>query len=769
MIGSVQGITFELLKPELPDTVIIRGEGEVVDPDKWTEFPTPPPVNTNAPTPYPTPLSPAPTLINYLLLDNGATTKCSAVGIQEVPAELCLDAVQLVGRQYNFPFYVDTLPTDDTKPCGCFLWTKDNGSKMVEFNECGPAPKYTSLGRGICSDRNEGSAYLPAYIKTSSSSSECQDTCNDMDDCNAYTLNTYSDECKVHFASLTDRDANDRPAGWTSYDGCGNSCNSNVVESSYGATTVYEHDNYGGQSVTFPIGNYAISSMVSRGAPNDWISSIRVDPGYRLQIFEHGSFDGQSTYLYPGNYNTDYLEDNSFGNDQVSSLKIVSSGTGPICYRKYIATPAGVANADTQLVCELAEPISGSVDDDASKWSKLYGAGTRAGGKYSTWPTFSTDLPFYIRRTCPSCADSHKTIVYKRLTALPYGYDIENLFLDTWASTNNNLNVDFELYSSMGYAQAGLFKWTSCNYNDNGIGFPRDCGGVGGQWNSLTRGGQPNYQFDLYLEPTNPVTPSGNDSGLCVGSNTEICGCSIVDQSDYRGTINTTRSGRDCQEWTSDSPHPHDYLVSYPGTGIVGGHNYCRNPGSDSGGAWCYTTDPNVQWEYCNVPMCTFDGIISDWWNHFPYNGHVSAHPTPAPTFFGDNAQCHESYIELSLANRNINNSGGSVTCDQGSRSDHQFQGSSQKWYRFTGAAGTQMPESAPPTNVAGTHAPGWLNGAHPNTNDGVVSRQVCFHWSGNTCQWHAYIEVVACGGGYYLYNLPATPVCSLRYAGQTV
>ena len=31
-----------------------------------------------------------------------------------------------------------------------------------------------------------------------------------------------------------------------------------------------------------------------------------------------------------------------------------------------------------------------------------------------------------------------------------------------------------------------------CNYNDNGIGFPRDCGkngGVGGQWNSKTRGG----------------------------------------------------------------------------------------------------------------------------------------------------------------------------------------------------------------------------------------------------------------------------------------
>ena len=38
--------------------------------------------------------------------------------------------------------------------------------------------------------------------------------------------------------------------------------------------------------------------------------------------------------------------------------------------------------------------------------------------------------------------------------------------------------------------------------------------------------------------------------------------------------------------------------------------NYCRNPIDDegspiqSGGPWCFTTDTNVEWEYCNVPMC---------------------------------------------------------------------------------------------------------------------------------------------------------------------
>lgn len=33
--------------------------------------------------------------------------------------------------------------------------------------------------------------------------------------------------------------------------------------------------------------------------------------------------------------------------------------------------------------------------------------------------------------------------------------------------------------------------------------------------------------------------------------------------------------------------------------------NFCRNPDSDGGGPWCYTTDPEVRWEHCNPPSCT--------------------------------------------------------------------------------------------------------------------------------------------------------------------
>ncbi|XP_063954844.1 deleted in malignant brain tumors 1 protein-like isoform X2 [Lytechinus pictus] len=69
---------------------------------------------------------------------------------------------------------------------------------------------------------------------------------------------------------------------------------------------------------------------------------------------------------------------------------------------------------------------------------------------------------------------------------------------------------------------------------------------------------------------------------------------------DYRGTINTTRSGYTCQAWTSQYPHEHRRTPSdYPDTGI-GEHNYCRNPDA-SDMAWCYTTDPDMRWEYCNL------------------------------------------------------------------------------------------------------------------------------------------------------------------------
>jgi len=151
-------------------------------------------------------------------------------------------------------------------------------------------------------------------------------------------------------------------------------------------------------------------------------------------------------------------------------------------------------------------PAPGNVPagvDELTEWQQVFGMGTEesALADPSLWEPGSLSGEFYIRRICPACNDSHKDIVYKRLTPLPVGFDVENLFIGTWSSMNNQLNTDFELYSSMSYAMAGILSWNFCNYDDRDIGFPRDCGpsrAVGWQWTSLTRGGKVDYAYYVW-------------------------------------------------------------------------------------------------------------------------------------------------------------------------------------------------------------------------------------------------------------------------------
>ena len=74
---------------------------------------------------------------------------------------------------------------------------------------------------------------------------------------------------------------------------------------------------------------------------------------------------------------------------------------------------------------------------------------------------------------------------------------------------------------------------------------------------------------------------------------------------EYMGTLNTTDSGKTCQAWSSNSPHiPATYQdTQFPDGSRAAALNYCRNPDSEPS-PWCYTTDPNTRWEYCDVPFC---------------------------------------------------------------------------------------------------------------------------------------------------------------------
>ncbi|KAK1171496.1 plasminogen [Acipenser oxyrinchus oxyrinchus] len=71
----------------------------------------------------------------------------------------------------------------------------------------------------------------------------------------------------------------------------------------------------------------------------------------------------------------------------------------------------------------------------------------------------------------------------------------------------------------------------------------------------------------------------------------------------YRGSLSKTASGKTCQQWASSTPHrPNVTPTTHPHADLES--NFCRNPDKDQQGPWCYTNDPELRWEYCQIQDC---------------------------------------------------------------------------------------------------------------------------------------------------------------------
>ncbi|XP_069124913.1 uncharacterized protein [Argopecten irradians] len=93
------------------------------------------------------------------------------------------------------------------------------------------------------------------------------------------------------------------------------------------------------------------------------------------------------------------------------------------------------------------------------------------------------------------------------------------------------------------------------------------------------------------------------------------------DGRDYRGTLDHTRDGITCQNWTSHYPHDHKLVdsdaVEEDKDGMdsdaveedkdgIGPHNFCRNPMSlRRNRPWCFTNKLKQTWGYCDVSICS--------------------------------------------------------------------------------------------------------------------------------------------------------------------
>ena len=88
-----------------------------------------------------------------------------------------------------------------------------------------------------------------------------------------------------------------------------------------------------------------------------------------------------------------------------------------------------------------------------------------------------------------------------------------------------------------------------------------------------------------------------------------LSGCSdFVPSTAYFGKLSVTANGRQCQAWSAKYPHDHNFDKDslFPADGSVStAMNYCRDPNNE-GRIWCFTTDPDVIWEYCNFLPCEF-------------------------------------------------------------------------------------------------------------------------------------------------------------------
>uniref|UniRef100_A0A8C9FVT6 Hepatocyte growth factor n=1 Tax=Pavo cristatus TaxID=9049 RepID=A0A8C9FVT6_PAVCR len=98
--------------------------------------------------------------------------------------------------------------------------------------------------------------------------------------------------------------------------------------------------------------------------------------------------------------------------------------------------------------------------------------------------------------------------------------------------------------------------------------------------------------------------------------------CMTCNGESYRGPMDHTESGKECQRWDLQRPHKHKFRPErYPDKGFD--DNYCRNPDGKLR-PWCYTLDPNTPWEFCAIKTCgqgwkgnsqtPSESIISPFW-----------------------------------------------------------------------------------------------------------------------------------------------------------
>lgn len=93
-------------------------------------------------------------------------------------------------------------------------------------------------------------------------------------------------------------------------------------------------------------------------------------------------------------------------------------------------------------------------------------------------------------------------------------------------------------------------------------------------------------------------------------------------------------------------------------------------------------------------------------------------------------------------------------------------------WYRMVmpggRPGGSKIPEEQPDVHHCGTYVGGYISTPHPEIVGDTDEVTFCFglRKAGKECKWSTDGKVTHCGD-YYVYYLPDTPHCRLRYCAE--
>ena len=121
-------------------------------------------------------------------------------------------------------------------------------------------------------------------------------------------------------------------------------------------------------------------------------------------------------------------------------------------------------------------------------------------------------------------------------------------------------------------------------------------------------------------------------------------------------------------------------------------------------------------------------------------------------------SECNQ-YKFLNDSDRRNDFGRGDQKCDRNLKED---------WYRFSAGAGTSIAtQCIQGAQRCGTDVPGWMDGANPTVDEGVVSRKVCFSGYHKCCYRNVTINVRNCSS-FFVYRLKPLSYCNSRYCGKS-